>query len=384
MRPGANPIEKIKAEKDGLDMLGEIGELAARHEGWETLDKGDRERLKWIGTFLRKPTPGQFMMRVRITNGQATSTQLRALAEIAGRLGNGFLDLTTPAAGTAAGHQAGRGAGDPGGAAGDRPELLSDGHGQHTQRKLLPAGGADGWGALRRLSGRRRIHGHLSEEPGVHQLASEVQRDDHGLPGELHAQRDPRHCDDALPSGTRTGRQGSTWLSAARRWRSRWTSLRRRTRLGAWPPRSRCSSATRVRGARGPRPAWPFLVQEWGVEHLRAKLEERWGTPLARAGRDARSARRTDHLGVQPQGQDGLHSVGLCVPTGRIESRRLSEVADLADRYGTGEDSPDDVTSSPSSSTSIKPSCTAEYWVIRSSSPCRPILIPIPSRRGGW
>ena len=95
MRPGANPIEKLKAEKDGLDMLGEIGELAARHGGWETLDKGDRERLKWIGTFFRKPTPGQFMMRVRITNGQATSTQLRALADIAGRLGNGFLDLTT-------------------------------------------------------------------------------------------------------------------------------------------------------------------------------------------------------------------------------------------------------------------------------------------------
>ena len=95
MRPGANPIEKLKAEKDGLDMLGEIGELAARHGGWETLDKGDRERLKWIGTFFRKPTPGQFMMRVRITNGQTTSTQLRALADIAERLGNGFLDQTT-------------------------------------------------------------------------------------------------------------------------------------------------------------------------------------------------------------------------------------------------------------------------------------------------
>ena len=69
MRPGANPIEKLKAEKDGLDILREIGELAARHGGWETLDKGDRERLKWIGTFFRKPTPGQFMMRVRIING---------------------------------------------------------------------------------------------------------------------------------------------------------------------------------------------------------------------------------------------------------------------------------------------------------------------------
>ena len=51
--------------------------------------------MKWIGTFFRKPTPGQFMMRIHITNGQTTSGQLRTLAEIARRLGNGVLDITT-------------------------------------------------------------------------------------------------------------------------------------------------------------------------------------------------------------------------------------------------------------------------------------------------
>ena len=95
MKPGNNPIERHKAEKDGLDILEEIEELAASDGGWETLEPGDRERLKWIGTFFRKPTPGQFMMRVRITNGQATSNQFRVLADIARRLGNGVLDLTT-------------------------------------------------------------------------------------------------------------------------------------------------------------------------------------------------------------------------------------------------------------------------------------------------
>ena len=95
MRPGNNPIEKVKAGKDGLDILEGIEELAATHGGWETLDPGDRDRLKWIGTFFRKPTPGQFMMRIRVTNGQTTSGQLRALAEIARRLGNSVLDITT-------------------------------------------------------------------------------------------------------------------------------------------------------------------------------------------------------------------------------------------------------------------------------------------------
>ena len=73
----------------------EIEELAAHHGGWETVDSGDRERLKWIGAFFRKPTPGRFMMRVRITNGQATSKQLHTLASVSRRLGNGILDLTT-------------------------------------------------------------------------------------------------------------------------------------------------------------------------------------------------------------------------------------------------------------------------------------------------
>ncbi len=90
-----NPVERIKAEKPGLDILGEIHELAAQHGGWETIAAADRERLKWIGTFFRKPTPGRFMMRLRITNGRITATQLATLASLSRRLGSGVMDLTT-------------------------------------------------------------------------------------------------------------------------------------------------------------------------------------------------------------------------------------------------------------------------------------------------
>src|SRR5437660_6587192 len=93
--PVLNSIEKLKAERDGLTVLDEIEAIAAEHGGWETIDADTRERLKWIGTFYRKPTPGEFMMRVRITGGQATATQLRALARIARDQGNGVLDITT-------------------------------------------------------------------------------------------------------------------------------------------------------------------------------------------------------------------------------------------------------------------------------------------------
>ena len=79
-----------------------------------------------------------------------------------------------------------------------------------------------------------------------------------------------------------------------------------------------------------------FLVEEWGIEEFRERLEERWGRTLHRAGDDARYESRADHLGVIPQKQQGLYSVGLCVPTGRTCADDMTELARLAAVYGSG------------------------------------------------
>ncbi|MCJ8282341.1 MAG: ferredoxin--nitrite reductase, partial [Rivularia sp. ALOHA_DT_140] len=45
-----NKFEKIKAEKDGLDVKDELEKFA--QIGWEAMEKSDLEhRLKWIGVF---------------------------------------------------------------------------------------------------------------------------------------------------------------------------------------------------------------------------------------------------------------------------------------------------------------------------------------------
>lgn len=44
---------------------------------------------------LRNPTPGYFMLRVRLPEAQSTSAQLQALADIAETYGNGVIDVTT-------------------------------------------------------------------------------------------------------------------------------------------------------------------------------------------------------------------------------------------------------------------------------------------------
>ena len=73
-----NKIEALKSEKDGLEIKRDIERFAK--EGWESISEEDIHRLKWLGLFLRKPTPGFFMLRVRIPNGIAFSYQATLLA----------------------------------------------------------------------------------------------------------------------------------------------------------------------------------------------------------------------------------------------------------------------------------------------------------------
>src|SRR5213592_4961349 len=95
MRPASNPIEEYKETKDGNPLLirDDLPQLIS--QGWEALSAADKDLLKWVGVFFRKPTPGKFMMRIRMPNGFAVSEQFRAIAELSRRVGNGVLDITT-------------------------------------------------------------------------------------------------------------------------------------------------------------------------------------------------------------------------------------------------------------------------------------------------
>ena len=84
-----NKVEVLKAEKDGLDIKESIARYAEL--GWEEIPEEDIQRLKWYGVFLRNPTPGFFMIRVRIPGGRTTTEQIRTLAYLAKRMGMGCL-----------------------------------------------------------------------------------------------------------------------------------------------------------------------------------------------------------------------------------------------------------------------------------------------------
>src|SRR5215469_9979053 len=95
MVPPANAVESYKASMngDGLRILDHLPQIIER--GAEALTPAEKELLKWVGVFYRRPTPGKFMMRLRMPNGFANSLQLRTIADLSRRLGNSVIDITT-------------------------------------------------------------------------------------------------------------------------------------------------------------------------------------------------------------------------------------------------------------------------------------------------
>ncbi len=84
-----------------------------------------------------------------------------------------------------------------------------------------------------------------------------------------------------------------------------------------------------------------FLLEAWGIEKFRSELETPWkqagASNFLTAGEDLRKETETDHLGISPQKQPGLYSVGLSIPVGRLSSKQLYEIARLSEVYGTGD-----------------------------------------------
>ena len=335
-----NPIERLKAEKNGLDILEEIDELAAQHGGWETLEPNDRERLKWIGTFFRKPTPGRFMMRVRITNGQLASRQLSTLASLAQRLGNGVIDITTRQQLELRAVEIR-----------DVPDILEALRGVDLTSLQT---GMDNIRGVNTCSLSGLTPYELFDAAPIGEQFTQTflgNRDYTNLPRKLNVTitgclENCTHSetqDIALTPATGPKATHGFNVAVGGKMGSGGMTVAQPLDVFIAPDEAASLAAAitllfRDEGAREQRTKarLAFLVQEWGPELFRQRLEERWGAPLLPSGRDVRLQRTTDHLGVTEQRQAGLYSVGLCVPTGRTQAGDMMELARIAEFYGAG------------------------------------------------
>jgi ferredoxin-nitrite reductase len=337
-----NKIEAYKQEKNGLDVLQDIPRYAV--EGWEAITAGDKERLKWVGVFFRRQTPGHFMMRVRIPNGILTARQLRALAEISGQFGKGFADITT------------------------RQQMQLR---WFTIEDVEPI-----WERLRGV-------GLVTLQTGMDNIRNVVGCPVAGLtPNELFdaspvvkefnqifiGNREytnlPRKfnvtitaCKEACthaeaqdialtPAIKRINGEEINGFNVAVGGKMGSGGFRIASPLDLFvtPERAAalCSDIVLVFRDCGLRELrtkarLAFLIENWGVEKFRRELERRVNGPLASAGIDQRAPKHTDHIGVFRQNQPGLNTVGLTVPVGRITTEQMLQVAGLAENYGNGQ-----------------------------------------------
>src|SRR5215471_12973481 len=88
-----NDVERIKKEKDGLEVEADIRRYA--REGFAAIPADDFARMRWYGIYQQQPKAGHFMLRVRIPGGDLSAQQLRVIGELDEQYAHGIIDITT-------------------------------------------------------------------------------------------------------------------------------------------------------------------------------------------------------------------------------------------------------------------------------------------------
>lgn len=341
----ANKFEQVKSAKDGLAVKSEIEDFARM--GWEALDKDDLEhRLKWIGIFYRKSTPGKFMLRLRLPNGILNSHQLFFLASVILPYGeDGVADITTRQNLQLRGLQFG-----------DIPEILkgmdkvgltSVQSGMDNVRNITgsPLAGIDPNEVLDTRGLTRMVQDMItncgqgnvdfSNLPRKFNIAIAGCRDN-----SVHAEIN----DLAFVPALKEGQVGFNVLVGG------FFSARRCAEtvdLNAWVRPEQvvdlCQAVLMIYRDHGLRlnrqkSRLMWLIESWGLEVFRAEIEKQFGHPLSPAALHTEVTEpKRDLVGIFDQKQAGFHAVGLHVPVGRLRPQEMFELARLADTYGNGE-----------------------------------------------
>lgn len=339
-----NKFEKLKVEKDGLAVKNEIENFAQL--GWEAMDETDRDhRLKWLGVFFRPVTPGKFMMRMRLPNGILNSNQMFALAEVVQRYGeNGSADITTRQNIQLRGIDIE-----------DIPDIFNKFHkvglttiqsGMDNVRNITgdPVAGldADEFYDTRELV--QQIQDMLTNNGEGNSEFSNLPRKFNiaitgGRDNSVHAEINDLAFVPAFKEGFGFNVLVGGLFSAKR--------CEAAIPLNTWVKPEEVVAVCRAivelfreHGLRANRQKarLMWLIDEWGVEKLRAEVEQRLGKSLSPAApKDEIDWEKRDHIGVYTQKQSGLNYAGLNIPVGRLYANDMFEISRLAEVYGSGE-----------------------------------------------
>ncbi len=344
----ANKIEDLKSAKDGLAVKAEINRFA--EIGWEAIDDDDlQHRLKWLGVFFRKSTPGRFMVRMRIPNGLLSSDQMRVLASVVEKCGeHGVADITTR-----------QNIQMRGIVIEDVPEMFE---------KFKSVGLTSVQSAMdnvRNITGSPVAGIDANELYDTRELAIQVQNlltnNGEGNPAFTNL---PRKFNIAIAgcrdNSTHAEINDLAFVPAFKEDDQQIFGFN--VLVGGFFSAKRIAAAIplnvwvapedvvalceallivyRDNGLRENRAKsrLMFLIDDWGIEKFRAEVEKQMGKSLATAAlKDEIEWEKRDHIGVHKQQQAGLNYVGLQIPVGRMYAPDMYEFARLADTYGNSE-----------------------------------------------
>jgi ferredoxin-nitrite reductase len=331
--------------RPSADVLEEIG--AAVSGGRGRVSPGDADRLRWIGALLRRRAPGGFQMSIRGHGGCVSSHQLRTLADVSDRLGNGRARVTA------------------------RQQIQISGLRVESVAQVLKELRAVDLSSLKtgldRVSGVNTcsLAGLYAEEAfDASPQAEELTRiflmhpEHSGLARKLSIAITgcPDHCSAPLfqdialvPAVRGSGRAEQIGFNLSAGGQAGPGEPRLAKPLDVFVPPEEaaelCLQAALVfeeHGFRSERPRRPaLLLDAWTPAKFRDALERRWTAQgrdrLKSAGTDWTAGVSADHLGPVALKRNGLLSVGLSIPAGRADAGQLRELSRLAEVYGSGE-----------------------------------------------
>ena len=331
-----NSVERLKREKSPLGMVEELPALIAA--GYADVPEEDIVRLKWWGLYHDKPKIGTFMLRIKLAAGRLTPAQVRAIGQLSVTYGKSEAELSTrqnvqlhnirldtlPAVMAAledAGLTSLGGCGDavraitgcP--AAGiahdelfDVTDVLAEAHAfftGHPDYVDLPRKHKISIGAC----------AHRCWAPEINCISLV------GVPGPGGAEGFAVLVGGGLSSVPRVARDLGVFVTKEQ------ALPVLRALLDAWREDLRYR-LSRVKSR------MKFMVDDYGPEGMRAEVERRLGYVLPDYRLEPLDREPADHLGVQPQKQAGLATVGVPVHVGLVSGEQLLRIADLAESLG--------------------------------------------------
>ena len=337
--------ERIKQEKDGLDVYNDI--LRYAKTGFASIDPDDMVRFKWQGVYQQRPKDGYFMMRIKVPGGRLTSEQLHALAAISRDYGRSLADITTRQ--TIQFHWL---------TIEQMPAIFD----------RLKAAGLTTAGAC------GDIARNITSSPAAGFDPQEI-IDPRPVVDALHKFFDNNHDFSNLPRKYKIAVEGSPVQSTLPQINDASLIAYQRPsdgiigyhffvggglsiqpffskQLDIFVPADQIDKIVDVQRAisecyrdanqlrqKRTRARLKYLMAEWGpekfTEEVRKKLD--WSPERAAPGFRYSDETYRDHIGVHAQKQPGLHWIGLCVLVGRLNADQMDQAADIAHRFGGGE-----------------------------------------------